>query len=330
MNQILNGGMGPQNNGNVNLYGNYNEPKKGGTLSTETSVKIFAISLIVFGLIMVIIGIVNLVTADRAPKEEWPKFESQVNDNNELIVMISHDQIIEKVVYKWNSNGFETTIPGEQTKNMQVRLQIPVGDNVLNLTTIDVNGKESEYKKVFTGIIIEDNEKPDISLSLMGAKLYIVATSTTDTHISYLTYQWEDLDQQIIDEEVRVDATYDPTMIETQTPVKKGNSKIVITAVKENGVSDTITKTFNGVLKPSIEVKQENNKLKIIISHESGIESANILLNQKTISLSEDWFGADKKSIEFSVPLKSGENTIEIEAKSIAGSSDKYVGIATK
>ena len=111
MNQILsmNGGMDTPGGGNSNNY--YNNNRQSQPLETGTTVRIFAIVLIVFGLLMAIAGIVNIATVDRNQNvEEWPKFESEQLENN-LIVIISHDKVIDKVVYRWNSET-EKEIPG--------------------------------------------------------------------------------------------------------------------------------------------------------------------------------------------------------------------------
>lgn len=324
MNQILSmdGGMGTPNGGNGNNY--YKERKEKGPLETRTTVLIFAIVLIVFGLAMAITGVVNLAMVDRnAPIEEWPKFEAEQLENN-LIVIVSHDKVIDRVVYRWNSET-EKEIPGTGERNMQVQLNVPVGDNILYLKSIDVNGKESVYQKSFTGIEVGDPTLPEIELTLIGTKLNIVARTTTDTPLVYLTYQWNS------DQETRIDASsdYDRAMLQTQTAIPKGQNTIKITAVKENGVSDTITRTFVGALKPTITVNQQDGKLNITISHESGIKSASIVYNDRNIALSSDRFGEDKQAVNFSLTLKQGqENTIVIEATSYDGSTETYNGIA--
>ena len=324
MNQILsmNGGMDTPGGGNSNNY--YNNNRQSQPLETGTTVRIFAIVLIVFGLLMAIAGIVNIATVDRNQNvEEWPKFESEQLENN-LIVIISHDKVIDKVVYRWNSET-EKEIPGTGERNMQVNLNVPVGENILILKSIDVDGKETIYQKSFTGIEVGDPTLPEIELTLIGTKLNIVARTTTQTPLAYLTYQWNS------EQETKIEAStdYDKAMLQTQTAIPKGKNTIKITAVKENGVSDTVTRKFIGALKPTITVNQQEGRLNITISHESGIESAKVVFNDRNIALSSDRFGQDKQTVNFSVALKEGqENTIYIEATSCDGSTETYNGIA--
>ena len=320
MNQILSMNNDDRLN-NGNFFGNNNGPSNREPLETKTTVLIFSIVLIVFGLIMVIMGGVKLANHESVEiADDWPKFEIEKMEN-QLAITVSHDKIINEIKYKWN-NGFETKIPGTGEKNKRVEIQIPTGDNVLYFTSIDVNGKESVYQETFTGTVVTDTVKPIIEINRIGSKVNIVAKTTTDTNLAYITYQWG------TDQETRVNATDDKTMIQTQTPAPVGKNDITVTAVKENGVREVVTRQVLGLIKPKIDVQKQDKKLKITISHESGIQSADIVFNGKNQVLASDYFGADKKTVELSLKLVSGkENTIKIDATSMDGSSDTYSGV---
>ena len=323
MNQILSMDDNFNNNGGFNS-GGFNggdKPKK--TLDTNTTVLIFAICMIVFGVAILGTSIFSLVTS--LTKEEvievtWPRFSTYQNENT-LEVTVAHNKVIDKVMYAWN-NGFETAISGNSTENMNFQLEVPIGNNVLKLVVVDTEGNTNEYVKAFTGVELMDTTKPVIELSIVGSKLNIVGKTTTETLLSYMTYRWND------EAETRVDATNDRTMIETQIPVIQGVNTLTITVVNENGVSITDTRKFNGSVKPSINVEQYGSNLTIQLSHDSGIKSATVVFNNKNISLTADRFGEDKKVVEFTLNLKDGQNTIYIEAISMDGTSDTYNGIA--
>lgn len=326
MNQILsmNGGFEAPNGGNMNMNNPFGGGNGRGPLETRTTVLILAIVLIVFGVAMAgmgIFGLVNGLSGKNQPTEEWPKFDAQ-QDENTLYITVSDIVTIDKMVYYWN-NGFSTEVPGEGTKHLMATINVPAGENILNLKSIDVNGKETSYQKSFTGTEVTDQEKPVIDLSLIGTKLNIVAKTTTQTPIAYVTYQWNN------DQETRVDATDDRTTIETQTAIPKGENTITIIAVKENGISHTVKRTISGLVKPDIKVDQQDNKLKIKISHESGVKSAKIVFNDRNVSLTKDRFGEDKKEVELTLTLKQGQqNTIYIEAESCDGAKDTFNGVA--
>lgn len=327
MNQILsmNGGMEPQNNRPTDLFGGgNNNNNRGGTFDTKTSVMIFAIVLIVFGVAMLSVGAFNLISSlsgNGDASSDWPRFEAE-QDENTLIVTISDIQIIDKVAYHWN-NDFEKEIQGDGLKHFMVTLDVPAGTNTLSLTSTDINGKETTYQKTFIGTEAVDNVKPELDLSIIGSKLNIVAKTTTDTPLAYVTYKWDD------GQETRVDATLDKSMIETQTTIQKGTHTVVITAVKENGVSQTETKTFTGSLKPTITVNQVGTSLKVTLEHDSGIQSADIKFNGRNVVLSSDRFGAEHKTVEFTLNIKSAqENTLTITATSVEGSVETYNGVA--
>lgn len=322
MNQILsmNGGVYnlDENNGfNFNQKG----PQK---LDRETTIKIFAISLIVFGAILLIVGIVGLVSNLSKPKVnmvEWPKFDIY-DEAGTVYVSITHNEIIDKVVYYWN-NGFITEQPGNNTKTLDFTIEALEGPNVLNLTVVDVKGNEKEYSNTFTGIASQNTEKPVIELSISGSKLNIVGKTTNDVLLSNLTYKW-DTDNA----ETRVEATSDKKVIEVQTNVPKGTHTLVMTLTNENGIKTTLTKKFVGAIKPTITVEQNEKKLRITVEHESGIESMSIIHNGRNIALTADRFGEDKVKVEFALNLSSGENTIKVVAKSYDGTSEEFNGVA--
>lgn len=318
MNQILS--MDPGMGMNMNM----GEPKRGGAMEVNSVVKIFAIVVIIFGLAMVGLGTFNLIdslSGKNKVVDTWPKFDPY-QDGNTLNLTVSNDQIIESVTYHWN-NGFEKVVQGDQTKNLVVTIDVPAGDNILNLKVTDINGKETQYQQSFTGTETEDTVEPSIELSILGSKLNIVAKTTTETPLAYITYKWNN------DQETRVDVSNDNTMIEAQTTISKGENTITITAVKENGVSATQTKKFIGAVKPTIDVNQDGTTLNVKIVHESGVKSANITLNGKKVVLTDDRFGEDQKTVEFTLTLKTGqENTVVIEATSIDGTTETFNGVA--
>lgn len=300
------------------------EPKRGGTLEVNTVIKVFAIILIIFGLAVAGLGTFNLINSISGKNKvvaAWPKFEPY-QEGNTLYLTVSNDQIIDSVSYYWN-NGFEKVVQGDQTKNLVVTIDVPTGDNILNLKVKDINGKETPYQNSFKGTVTEDTVEPTIELSILGSKLNIVAKTTTETPLAYLTYKWNN------EQETKVEVSNDNTMIETQTTISKGENTITITAVKENGVSVTQTKKFVGAVKPTISVNQEGSSVNVVIAHESGVKSANITLNGKKVVLTADRFGEDQKSVEFALSLKTGqENTIVIEATSCDGTTETYNGVA--
>ena len=324
MNQIL---SMDQNNPNFgNNYNNMNmNGGNNGKLSNKTTKRIFAIALIIFGLVMFVtglIGTINYFSTPQGPVINYPIVSTMQTDNI-LTLNIKNDVAIDVVEYSWN-DGRVLEILGNNSLEITRDITVPVGENVLTLNIIDVNGKTTPMSKSFVGVVIEDNTPPEIDVVVVSSKLNITAKSVSETKLSYLTYKWND------DEEIRIEATGDQSSIETTVDVLNGTNTLTITAVNEKGITQTRVEEFKGVKKPVIDVKKDETGeyLIIKITHENAVKSAEILLNGKNIVLTPDRFG--KPEVEIKVKLKEKTNTVEITATSVDDSTETFKGTATK
>lgn len=326
MNQILS-----MDSNNPNFGNNYNNNMNGmnggnnGKLSNKTSKRIFAICMIVFGLAMFIsglLGVINYFSKPEAPTIEYPVIVTSQN-NNILTLSIENDVAIDVIEYSWN-NGRVQEILGNGSLALTRDITIPTGNNVLNLNIIDINGKATQKTETVVGPVVEDTLQPEIDVVVVGSKVNIIAKTTTETRLSYLTYRWNN------DEEIRIDATGAGTTIETNIDVLNGTNTLTIVAAKENGVTAERVENFEGIQKPKIEVKKDADGMYLLvnITHESGIQAVSIQLNGRNQVVSSDQLGQKELNLKFR--LKDDSNTITIEATSMAGSVETYTGTATK
>lgn len=323
MNQILS-----MDSNNPSFGNNYNNNMNGGNnkkLDTKTSKRVFAIGMIIFGLVMFISGLLGVINYFSVPKDmgiQYPTFAMSQNDNI-LTISIQNDVPIDVVEYSWN-NGRVSEILGNNSLEITRDITIPEGNNVLNINIIDVNGKVTTKTESVVGPVIEDTTKPEIDVVVIGSKLNIIAKTTTNTKLSYLTYRWND------DEEIRIEATGDKTTIETTVDVLNGTNTLTIVAAKENGISTERVDEYEGIKKPVIEVKKDSDGLYLLvkITHESGIKSVNIQLNGKNQVVTQDQLGKPELDLKFR--LKEQNNTLKIEATSMDGSTETFNGTATK
>lgn len=326
MNQILS--MDPNNSGFGNNYNNMNMNNGNngnGKLDNKTTKRIFAIALIIFGLVMFIsglVGTINYFSTPQGPVIEYPIVSTMQTDNI-LTLSIKNDVAIDVVEYSWN-NGRVLEISGNNSLELTRDITVPVGENVLSLTIIDVNGKATPMSKSFVGVLIEDTTPPEIEVVVVSSKLNIIAKSVSETKLSYLTYKWND------DEEIKIDATGDQTSIETTIDVLNGTNTLTIVAVNEKGISKTQVNEYIGVKKPVIEVKKDETGeyLLVKITHENAVKSAEIIFNGKNVSLTPDRFG--KPEVDFKLKLIDGTNTLKITATSVNDSTETFNGTATK
>ena len=324
MNQILS--MDPNNSGFGNNYNNMNmNGGNNGKLDNKTTKRIFAIALIIFGLVMFVsglIGTINYFSTPQGPVIEYPVV-STMQSNNILTLSVKNDVAIDVIEYSWN-NGRVMEILGNNSLEITRDITVPVGENILTLNIIDVTGKTTPMSKSFVGTAVEDTQKPEIDVVVVGSKLNIIAKTVSETKLSYLTYKWNN------EEEKRLDATGDQSSIETTIDVLNGTNTLTIVVVNENGISQTQVKEYIGVKKPEIDVKKDETGeyLLIKITHEKAVKSADIIFNGKNIVLTPDRFG--KPEVDLKLKLKEKVNTVKITATSVDDATNTFEGTATK
>ena len=329
MNQILS--MDPNNSGFGNNYNNMNMNMNGGNnggggkLDPKITKRIFAIAMIVFGLVMFISGLVGTINSFSVPQAdtgEYPMISTMQNDNI-LTLSIKNNVAIDVVEYSWN-NGRISEIDGNNSLELLRDITVPQGENVLTLSIKDVNGNVTTKSNSFVGIEVEDTTEPEIDVVVVGSRLNISAKSVSDTRLSYLTYKWNN------DKEIRLDATGDRMSIDTTIDVLNGTNTLTIVAVNEKGISKTQVDEYIGVKKPVIEVKKDETgeRLQITITHDEAVKSADIVFNGKKVSLTADRFG--KPEVKLNLKLVQGTNTLQITAVSANDAVETFNGTTTK
>ena len=169
---------------------------KSGSKDIASVTKFFAIGLIVFGACVIGTGSYALYkgegrkTSVNVMSKPVISVENVDGDNSTISLKATSDIGIKTVVYQWN-DGKKTTLTGNGGKYLEQKVQIPSGSNVLNITVIDNQNQESTYSKKYelnSNIKLEAVGNGKIRISYEG-----------DTEISYLTYRWDDQDENKID-----------------------------------------------------------------------------------------------------------------------------------
>ena len=298
--------------------------KNSSTLDIQTIIKIFSIAIIVMGAILLGNGSYavyqNVSELRRIEQEKeaarWPEVTfNQVE--NQVIVLVQNNVAIDRIIYNFNGID-EKTVLGRGQREIETQIEVPTGNNILNMEIIDENGKSTKYNKEVEYSDV-DTTKPIIELVVVGSKLNITARTETETLLSYITYRWNE------QEETRIDATGDKKMIETSIDILQGTNTLTVVAVDANNNMQTQIKEFKGVRKPVIQVVQDGDKLAISITHESSIVDVKIVYNGRNIALTKDRLGKPEVSLRLS--LEDGENTIQIEATSSDDTVETFNGI---
>lgn len=281
----------------------------------------FAIVILVFGI--AIGGVYGYKIYKNSNKEETTnkKLILELEEVEENVRIVAESEAgIAKIIYTWNEEDV-TEIPGNGGQNYEKMLDIPEGENTLNVKLIDVNGQKTEKTMNFSRAQ-QNSDKITINTSVENdGKLKIVATS--ELPIKYIAYKWND------EEEIKVEAqSEDSVNIETTVDILRGQNTITITAVDTEGNKKSIEKNFDGRLKPEFDVHTEGNRLYMKISHDMGFEKVEFSVNGAEYVYDENFAGYDaqKQEIEYYFDLVEGENTVIIRAFSNEDTEDTYAG----
>ena len=313
MNQILATNPEPKKQKN-------NRNLKGKTLSKDimSVTKFFAIGLIVFGGCVIGTGSYALYKGDglkgntsiNVMSKPVISVENTEEDDTVILLKATSDIGIQTVVYQWN-DGKKTTLTGNGGKYLEQKIQIPSGSNILNITVVDTQNQESTYSKKYelnSNINLEAVGNGKIRISYEG-----------DTEISYLTYRWDDQDENKIDiNSETIDETIDTL---------NGKHTLTIAVVDVNNRTETKVQETNGVSIPTIDIKFNNDKTAYVITLKDDVE-----LQEVIITLDEDdskKYGQklNGKEFQFEIALKEGsDNKMKVQVTNSDGqTSEKAV-----
>lgn len=287
----------------------------------------FSIAILVFALL--IIGVYAYKISKNKNKEEKtvkgpePIVIEQIE--NQVKIITKAEAGISKIIYTWNDETpIEIEVNG-RTENEEA-VEIPEGQNTLNIKVIDQNGIESESSKEF--YIEEDKEKPKLEIDeevlTTTGKIKIIATDENNG-LKYISYQWND------EEETKIDAeNEDQQTIETTMDVKRGTNTLKIKAVNKLDKEQTIERRLKGENAPVIEVTKDDSlgEMYMKITHDMGFKKIEFTVNGQEYVYDENFSGYDseKKEISYKFALKEGENTVIIHAISLEDSEKTYKG----
>ena len=238
-------------------------------------------------------------------------------EGNKLNISITHDKPIEKIVYKWQDTQ-ETVILGEGKQEIEKTIDVPVGENTLNIKVTDNLGKTITYSQDYTGEAGDVN-KPEIELVVEGQKIKIIAKD--ETALEYITYYWNEED------ETEVDATSDDIkQMEENVEILKGENTLTVKAVDKAGNEKEVQQVYRGSKKPKISATQETTNLVIKVADEQGIQKIEYTLNETLYSSDPQGTGAPlgRTEVEFKQPLEEGENKIHIKVYNVDGLEAEY------
>ena len=171
---------------------------------------------------------------------------------------------------------------------------------------------EETNNQVQTNPEIPNTNNEDIQIHLSNEDNIINATVTGKEEISFVTYAWDD------EEEEKVDINNISDVIEIEIPA--GEHTLTVTAVDINNSSKTLKKKVKGITKPTLSVAQEGSQFVINASDEIGLEKVTFILNGQGYLIKLE--GVKEK--EYRYDLQPGDNTVEVTAYNVDGMTETY------
>ena len=292
-----------------------NKKTSRGPIEIKGIVRFFAVFIMLFGIVLAGEGSYALYKEiDESKPENIPNL-TLTRDGDIVILKIEHNTEISKVNYRWN-DGEENSIP-EGTTYVEEEILLPDGNNVLNITVIDMKNREYQFIKEYNleGV---DITKPNIEVTQTEegtANISIVASD--ETAITEMTYKIND------EQEVTVQATEEGQKEITQDiTLPEGQNTLTVVAKDTTDNVTTYEKQIIVSSKPTIEiVSQEGNTITLKISDKYGLKDVIVNLNGKVYSSRDIDQNPNVNKNEIYVPLElqSGNNVLSIEVTNVNG-----------
>ena len=283
--------------------------KKNNLQNTKKIVLFFAVTLIVFGLILAGQGIYgiykrNIENNTDKTEEASTKIQAVQLATGEIQITVDSKVGISELIYNWNTDSSQT-ISEKGSTYVQELITAPSGENTLTVKTIDLNGRQVTKQETFTLIM----EKPDISLTLVGNSIKIIVTSKTN--LSYVTYKWNS------DVEQRIDmVTYeDKTKLEKEIEIPIGSNTLLVTAVDVNSNKSEKSQEIKGVTKPKSSPLIQGEYIYFEVTADEDIKQVDFTFNGEAYVIKKEIIQESNQTRKVTYRLKLKEDIWKYEYK---------------
>lgn len=273
-------------------------------------VKFFIVAIIIFAIVLIGIGVYYIVTNNNIIKGQEQitdtvpdvKIEKQ---EDKILIQVNSKLAISKIVYNWNEDQ-SNEIEGENRTNFTETIDLPYGTNMLNVTVIDINGKETKFQKEY---VVEGDGKPVIELKLTAEnKIKITVEDKTD--LQYINYSWNNDEPK----KIEVNAN-NKNLIEQTIDIPLGQNTLKVEAINEKNVVASKELEVKGIKSPTLSFKKKGDILVIRAEDETGIKIIDYTLNGQRYQID---YG-NKTVIEYEQQIQKGENYMEITVENQDG-----------
>lgn len=260
-------------------------------------IRLFSIVLLLFGVFLVGSGSYAMykegTEKENTPTKPTITIENKSQDT--ILLKVTSDKSIDQVSYQWN-NEQEVSINGNGRKYVEQQITIPAGTNVLRIMAKNIDGGENTYQDTYE---LESN----IGLeSLSSGKIRI--TYEGETQIAYMTYRWDE------EEETKIEIN--DTKIDQEIEAMKGDHTLTVIVVDVNNRTETKVQETKGVSKPAIDINfnADHTAYVIKVTDETELKEVRVVLDEdENQKFKQELSG---KEFTFEIPLKSGDNKMEV------------------
>ena len=288
---------------------------KGGKKDIKSVARFFAISIFLFGIILIATSSFALYKNGNNKEQERikaikPTIQLDINEEGKLLITIMHDEVpIDNVVYYWN-DGNKTTIDGDGRKYIQKTVEIPSGKNTLYIAATDINGNVTDYKRDYE---IAGDIKIDIKQS--GNNVKITVTSKND--LKYIKYNWDEEEAKTIEVKEKIYA------LEVEASI--GIHTLTVNAEDSQGNKQQLVQKVSGRTSPTLKVEKGDNCYVITAHDDVALQKIEIVtLEDGKVTTIE----SDGKDFTYKFPLKTNnDNFIKITAYNTQGVASKVIGV---
>ena len=229
----------------------------------------------------------NIITGSQ------PQINVEIDDSqSKLNIIITHDKQISSVSYRWN-DGEPTQETNIGQNNYELQIDTLLGTNTLNIEVTDIDGVTQSFSEEYTGT------GPGLMLEESGNQIKVTAQS--DAIISYISYNWDGGEEQIIQ--------VNDVTTEQYIDVIEGSHTLNVLAVDREGNEMTQSKTTLGDYPPTLDVQADNDNFYINAQDDEGVEKITINLNDQDL---DDIILNGEKQYQTQIPLQQGENRLII------------------
>lgn len=323
------------------LYTIENEEEKN---RMRSIILFFAITIIIFGVIMTAMGGYRIVSAKIAKEEakeaaKVPNVElSLEEETNNAVIKVNHIRNIKEISYSWN-NGEKTTLEQNDIKEIEEHIELPSGTNTLNVTVTDIEGKQTTKTKDFTynGTYMEVSIIDNVSIKI---------TVTDMSGLQSVAYKWNEGE-----EITSYPEETDSTIIEITADIPVGTNTLNVKAVNNENKTEEKEVKIQGISKPTMKINFNSDRTLLImqLNDDQGIQSYTYTLSSAPIAdiakdgkiipefkeklhvvTSQTKDGGEQNSIREELQFQEGFNYLEVKITNIEGVEETFSGWCAK